>query len=86
VSAFLAGCAQPRRFRSTIRMEQIGEKGRLGGLVWGSRVGYPTGVTVSASTLEARNLSRTRYARSGGGYLRDIRRLSRGLMSRSTQD
>jgi hypothetical protein len=68
-------------------MEQIGEKGRLGGLVWGSRVVYPTGVTVrSASTLEARTLSRTCYARSGGGYLRDIRRLSRGLMSRSTQD
>jgi hypothetical protein len=37
-------------------------------------------VTVgSASTLDARGLSRNRYARFGAGYLRDIRCLSRGF-------
>jgi hypothetical protein len=38
------------------------------------------------STLDARAPSRTRYARSGTGYLRDIRRLSRDSTSRLIQD
>jgi hypothetical protein len=53
------------------------------GSVWD----LPTGVSVgSASTLDARALSRTRYARSAAGYLRDIRRLSRGSTSRLLQE
>jgi hypothetical protein len=40
----------------------------------------------SASTLDARALSRTRYARSGAGYFRDTRRLSRDSTSRSIRD
>ena len=40
----------------------------------------------SASTLDARALSCTRYARSGAGYLRDIRHLSRGSIRQSGQE
>jgi len=55
----------------------------------GSVVQHPVGPVkavskqwATASTLDARAPSRTRYARSGTGYLRDIRRLSRDSTSR----
>jgi hypothetical protein len=73
------------RVASGSRVPAMGWSGSASGIR--PRPSSPTGVAArSASTLKSATLSRTRYARSGAGYLRDIRRLSRGSMSRSTQD